>query len=112
MAVINTVCFVGHRPQKLGGFERNPTTDYVKTALREAIERAVKRRVETFISGGALGVGQWAADIVLDLKVAETKGSYARHSNLKLIIAQPFPSHSAKWPQEARRRYDKIPQKG
>ena len=67
--------------------------------------------MECFLSGGALGVDQWAADIVLDLKAEELKKSYGRHCNIKLIVAQPFPSQSAKWPQEVRRRYEKILQK-
>ena len=83
MAAISTVCFTGHRQQRLGGFEKNPTADYVKVALREAIERAVKQGVETFISGGNLGVGQWAADIVLDLKAKESKKSRGQISNIK-----------------------------
>lgn len=111
MTAINTGYFAGHRPQKLGGSEQNPMSDYIKTALRGAIERTVKQRVETFISGGALGVDHWAADIVLDLKVKELKKFYGGHSNIKLIIVQQFPPQSAKWPQEARRHYDKILQK-
>ena len=111
MTKIKSICFTGHRPQKLGGYEPNPTSDFVKRSLRDAIKRAVKRRVETFISGGALGVDQWAAEIVLDIRAREIKTSYHKESNIKLIIAQPFPSQSIKWPQDARRRYDKILQK-
>lgn len=99
---IEKICFTGHRPKKLGGYERNPISDYVKMALSDAIERAIKRRIETFISGGALGVDQWAAEIVLDIKARQIKKSYDRFSEIKLIIAQPFPSQSARWPQDAR----------
>jgi uncharacterized phage-like protein YoqJ len=67
--------------------------------------------VNTFISGGVPGADQWAAEIVLDIKAREIKKSYDRFSEIKLIIAQPFPSQSARWPQDARRRYDKILQK-
>jgi uncharacterized phage-like protein YoqJ len=111
MAGIKTVCFIGHRPPQLGGYEQNPTMGFVKRSLRDAIGRAIKRRVETFISGGALGVDQWAAEIVLDIRRREINESYHRESSIKLVIAQPFPSQSAKWPQDARRQYDKILQK-
>lgn len=84
---------------------------FVKRSLRDAIGRAIKRRVETFIPGGALGVDQWAAEIVLDTRRREINESYHRESSIKLIIAQPFPSQSAKWPQDSRRQYDKILQK-
>jgi uncharacterized phage-like protein YoqJ len=111
MAYIKKLCFIGHRPEKLGGYNRNPISDYVKMALRGAIERAIKRRVETFISGGALGVDQWAAEIVLDIQAKEIKKSYGGFSEIKLNIALPFPSQPAKWPQDAKRHYDKILQK-
>ncbi len=111
MAKIKTICFTGHRPQKLGGYGQNPTSDFVKRSLRDAINRAIKRRIETFISGGALGVDQWAAEIVVDIRARKIKKSYLKESNIKLVIAQPFPSQSVKWPQDARRRYDKILQK-
>ena len=41
---------------------------WVKERLREAIMRAVTRGVVTFISGGALGVDSWAAEIVIELR--------------------------------------------
>jgi uncharacterized phage-like protein YoqJ len=111
MAGIKTVCFIGHRPPQIGGYEQNPTMAFVKRSLRDAIRRAIKRRVETFISGGARGVDQWAAEIVLDTRRREINESYHKESSIKLVIAQPFPSQSAKWPQDARRQYDKILQK-
>ena len=111
MAKIKTLCFTGHRLRKLGGHEPNSIENFVKRSLKDVIERAIKRRVETFISGGALGIDQLAAEIVLDIRAREIKESYHRESNIKLVIAQPFPSQSDKWPQDARRRYDKILQK-
>jgi hypothetical protein len=51
---IKKICFTKHRPKKLDGYKRNPISDYVKLALRGAIKRAIKRRVDTFISGGVL----------------------------------------------------------
>lgn len=86
MALTSTVCFTGHRQQKLGGFERNPTTDYVKVALQGAIERAVKQKVECFISGGALGVDQWAADTV----------NYAEKNGKPILVIDPK-EESERW---------------
>ena len=107
-ARINTVCFIGHRPAKLGGYEKNPTSDWVKQTLRNAIKRAVRKGVKSFISGGSLGVDQWAAEIVVEIK-KEQKRHYETWDNpVKLIIVQPFPGHSSKWPQESRRHYDKL----
>lgn len=83
--------FTGHRPQHLGGFEEDaPLNIAVRKALRKEIEQAVD--IECFISGGALGVDQWAAEIVLEL-------------GKLLVIARPFPSQHVKWPLHARNRY-------
>ena len=108
---INTVCFTGHRPAKLGGYDPNPTSDWVKQALRNAIQRAVRKGVKSFISGGSLGVDQWAAEIVIEIKVDQTFHNDTWDDPIKLIIAQPFPGQSSKWPSESRRHYDKLLQK-
>lgn len=80
------ICFTGHRPAQLGGYAaNNPIKLWVEEQLEIAIKRAVDKGTTWFISGGALGVDQWAADVVLEL-------------GLNLIIAKPFPSMGSKWP--------------
>lgn len=79
------ICFTGHRPASLGGYDaNNPTKLWVEEQLEIAIKRAVDKGTTWFISGGALGVDQWAANIVLKL-------------GLKLIMARPFPSQASRW---------------
>ncbi len=74
MGKIKSVCFSGRRPNRLGGYEpNNPVAVWVKERLRGAIERAVARGVSTFISSGALGVDQWAADILIELRTEQEK---------------------------------------
>lgn len=89
------VSFTGHRPQQLGGFRPNPTQTHVKMCLRKVIEAVcIKHPNSTFITGGALGVDQWAAEIVIDLRV-----KYAARS----IIARPFPNQGGdRWPQASK----------
>jgi uncharacterized phage-like protein YoqJ len=85
-----TACFTGHRPQKCGGFdERNPIADNIKAKLIYEIEVLIQKGYINFISGGALGVDQWAAQIVIDLK--------EKYPQIKLIMARPFPSQDSKW---------------
>lgn len=84
---------------------------WVKERLRGAIERAANRGVVTFISGGALGVDQWAADIVIEIRVERQKRSTKGLGGIQLVIARPFPSQPNRWPTKARRHYEKILQK-
>ena len=97
-----TACFTGHRPEKLGGYdESNPIADSVKESLKYVIEKLIlEHNVTRFISGGALGVDQWAAEIVLELKT--------KHLGLILIIARPFPSQDFIWPTASKLRSKKI----
>jgi uncharacterized phage-like protein YoqJ len=90
-----TLCFTGHRPDKCGGWNpNNPIAKNIKTKLEEAITQAIQEGYTSFISGGALGVDQWAAEIVLKLK--------EQNSNIKLIIARPFSSQASVWNQESK----------
>ena len=66
---------------------RTPTTPVIEF-LRKAIAKARDDGFEEFISGGALGVDQWAAEVVLEL-------------GLKLVIALPFAKYGENWPVES-----------
>ena len=66
-----TCCFTGHRPQSLpfGFNENNARCAALKKALREQIIYLIeKENVTHFISGMAIGIDMYAAEIVLDLK--------------------------------------------
>lgn len=96
-----TVCFTGHRPQKLGiHHENHPLIQSIKIKLATTIKDLILEGHTTFISGGALGVDQWAAEIVLLAK--------KKRPELKLIIARPFPSQDVLWGKEAKERFKKI----
>lgn len=95
---MRTACFTGHRPDKLGGYSRNPKQDWVKAALRKVISWANGfDDVRHFISGGAIGVDQWAAEIVLSM------GNEA-----VLTIAKPFPDQACMWPRSTQDHYQAI----
>ncbi len=83
------VSFTGHRPERLGGYGPNPTKDDVCAFLKRAILRLRDEGFEEFISGAALGVDQWAADIALEL-------------GLNVTFALPFAGYGENWPQESR----------
>ena len=108
MARVQTICITGHQPNKLGGYKINETATWVKGRLEQAIDRAIKRGAVAFISTGTLGVGQWAAEIIIKRKKNPVK---MPAGEIKLIIAQPFELPSSRWPVEARRAYEKNLQK-
>lgn len=95
------VCFTGHRPNKLGGYiENNPIANYVKAQLRDVIVNSIKEGYTTFISGMALGVDMWVAEIVLELRKANPQ--------IKLIAAVPFSGQECKWPSQSQKRWRGI----
>lgn len=100
----NTCCFTGHRPQKLPWGYDEEWEDCVKLKLKLAceIEAMRKKGVTTFISGMAIGVDMWAAEIVLDLKSAYPQDT------IKLIAAIPYEGQANKWSVEYRERYFDI----
>ena len=56
-------CFTGHRPDKMTLGEKE-----IKPMLEKAIDEAIEDGYVTFITGMAMGVDIWAAEIVLERK--------------------------------------------
>ena len=84
------VAFTGHRPQILGGFDPNaPMNLRVRAWLDKTIERLAREGRTTFVSGGALGVDQWAALSVLS------------YPFLDLVLALPYGDYGGNWPPES-----------
>ena len=71
-------CFTGHRPDKIGKDE-----NLVKEKLRNEIKRSAEEGYLTFITGMAMGVDMWAAEIVIEEK--------KNYPEIKLICASPYP---------------------
>jgi uncharacterized phage-like protein YoqJ len=84
------VAFTGHRPDKLGGYKLpNPT--YIKVC-RE-IEKALKElKPEKVLSGMALGVDQWAANIAYKL-------------DIPFVAVIPFEGQEKAWPEESQKTF-------
>jgi uncharacterized phage-like protein YoqJ len=100
----NTCCFTGHRPPKFPWGYDEEWEDCVKLKLKLACEIEAMRQkgVTNFISGMAVGVDMWAAEIVLDLKSAYPQDT------IKLIAAIPYEGQANKWSVEYRERYFDI----
>ena len=92
---MDTVCFTGHRPEKLTQSE-----DEIRKKLGVGIERALKWKYTTFITGMAQGVDLWAADEILALR--------KDHPEIKLICAIPYEGYSDKWDSEWKEKYENV----
>ena len=94
-------CVTGHRPNKLGGYnENNPTAIDVKQRLKNSIEYLLNIGYDTFISGMAIGVDMWFAEIILELK--------SDLPHIKLICAIPFVGQETMWNKTTQQRYFSI----
>lgn len=87
-----TCAFTGHRPQNLP-FRFNENDDRciaLKQKLRDCIVQLIEQEgVRHFISGMAIGVDMYAAEIVLELK--------AEYPFITLEAAIPCETQAAKW---------------
>lgn len=87
------VSFTGHRPSKIGGFSiPNPTYDFINKSLREIL---IELQPEKAISGMALGVDQWAAELCVEL-------------NIPFIAAVPFIGQEKTWPKDSIEKYNQL----
>lgn len=89
------VAVTGHRPQKLGcGYGASTVQDRVREELRGFLRNSSPDSFEG-ISGMALGVDQWFAEICIELGIPFT-------------AAIPFDGQENKWPLEAQTHYHEI----
>jgi uncharacterized phage-like protein YoqJ len=97
-----TVCFTGHRPDKIGGYDyNNPTMQAIERELKREIENLiVNHGVFRFITGGALGV-----DTLAFKAVNKMKESYP---NIMNILAVPFQSQDDVWGYRDKEIYKKM----
>ncbi len=87
------VSFTGHRPDKLGGYNLpNPTYLHVCRQIDKTLRDLKPEKV---ISGMALGVDQWAANIAIQL-------------GIPFIAAVPFAGQEKAWPQQSQKVFSKL----
>jgi len=92
-----TLCFTGHRPKKLGGYDyRSEQNLKMLLKLRALICRYIEKKgVTTFVSGMALGIDIWSAQIILSLKEK-------KYPHIKLVCAIPCKEQYKKWSESDR----------
>lgn len=93
--------FTGHRPHRLPFHsEEDPSCILLKAFLAEQIEGLIQGGVKYFLSGMAMGIDLWAAEIVLKLR--------RENPHLKLICVLPCPSQADSWDLPMKERYSSI----
>lgn len=91
----NHCCFTGHRPEKLNISEEN-----IRKLLEKEIDLVINNKYDTFITGMAMGVDIWAAEIVLKKKV--------QYPYLHLICAIPHPGFERRRSLDDKETYKNI----
>lgn len=99
---MKTLCFTGRRPQNLPWKfdETDRRCVELKKTLENKIDSAIADGFTHFISGMALGVDMWAAEIVISRKKSGCL--------ITLEAALPYPKQSADWSAAHRKRYERI----
>lgn len=100
---MKTCTFTGHRPQNLpfGFRETDKRCIALKKKLREQMIQLIENQdVTHFISGMAMGVDLFAAEIILELK--------ARYPGITLESALPCETQAVWWTEAFRDRYFDI----
>ncbi len=92
------IAFTGHRPNKLNGYNKNDNIELINT-IEKALIPLINDGYTTFITGMALGVDQWAADVVLKLR---------KQYFLKLVAAIPCIGQEKFWPHDSQVEYRRI----
>lgn len=82
-----TVCFSGHRPEKLplNGDSDSNVIRYLKSILYKEILDSITAGYNRFITGLARGVDLWAGEILMELK--------AEGEKIFIIAVKPYKTH-------------------
>ena len=100
---MKTICFTGHRPDKLGrgydleSFSYQKLRGILRNKIVEVINDIMGKSDETefkFIVGGAIGIDQLAFSICEELKQEAKEHEIC---TIKLEIAIPFEKQASKW---------------
>lgn len=92
---MKTICFTGHRPDKLFGYDlNNAKYNKLRQAIIDVILNIMHNEKDSefkFITGGALGIDQLSFDILSQGR------EFSNNNKITLEIAVPFKDQPIKW---------------
>ena len=99
---LQSLCFTGHRSQKLpwGFNEQDTRCLQMKEDLHNKIESSIIKGYDTFYSGMALGFDMICVETLIELK--------KKYKYIKIIGALPCKNQDCKWPEKEQKRYRKL----
>lgn len=97
-----TVCFTGHRSEKL---PKGDALERLRQRLSEEIEKAIQDGYDTFLFGGAYGFDLMAAEEVLKKKVLIDLQNL---QHIRLIAIIPFEEQAVRFSVADHERYYEI----
>lgn len=97
---MTTCAITGHRPTrfKFGYKENMSGCKRLKKRLHDQFILLYQQGVRRYFVGAALGVDQWAGEILLRLK------EQPEYQDLELIVAIPFAGHDSDWDARSKTR--------
>ena len=99
------ICFTGHRPSKLGGYDWNTPKNQkiIEELIRDTIINVVSDSGEMdimFYCGGSLGVDQMAFNICRKLKSTDHNRNYT------ITLAIPFKKQADRWTKSSQKEFN------
>ena len=97
---MRSCAITGHRPSRFKWkYKENDTRcKRLKRVMQEQLVLLYEKGTRRFYVGGALGVDQWAGEILLRLK------EQPEYSEIELVVALPFEGHDAEWDARSKSR--------
>lgn len=96
---MKTICFTGHRPNKLHGYKDRAAYQPLMEALKDCVRNLCEVGVTDFISGGAQGLDQLAFWAVHAVKKERMSGIKA-NTPIKNKVYIPFEQQPSRWAED------------
>lgn len=98
---VSRLWLTGYRSYELGVFgTEDPKLLVIKATLKKLLTEKIENGVDWLITGGQLGVEQWAAEVGLDLK--------ATYPELKIAMMTPFAEFGGQWNETNQATYSQL----
>lgn len=100
---MDRIWLTGFRSYELGVFgAKDPKLIIIKFAIEKLLRQAIANDAEWLITGGQLGIEQWAIEVALDLK--------SEFPDFKIALMTPFQNFGAQWQSANKERLQQLKQ--